>query len=163
MAIDYFLRIDGIPGESLDSKHKGEIEVEAWSWGEANPLPPGGPGAGGGAGAGKVQMQDFSFTTRTSKASPNLMLACASGKHFKDAVLTARKAGKPQVEFLTFSLSDILVSSYQVGGAEGEVAPMDSFSLNFSKIQVEYKQQKPDGSLGTSVKAGWDVKHNKKL
>ena len=161
MAIDYFLKIDGIPGESLDSKHKGEIEVEAWSWGEANPAPPHGTGTG--AGAGKVQMQDFNFTARISKASPNLMLACASGKHLKSAVLTARKPGKPAAEFLTFSLSDILVSGYQIGGVEGEVVPMDNVSLNFSKIQMEYKEQKADGSLGTSVKAGWDVKHNKKF
>lgn len=161
MAIDYFLKIEGVSGESLDAKHKGEIDVEAWSWGETNAVPPGAPG--GGSGAGKVQMQDFNVTARTSKASPNLMLACASGKHFKSAVLTARKAGKPQAEFLTFSLSDVLVSAYQTGGAEGEVVPMDSVSLNFSKIQVEYKQQNPDGSLGASVKAGWDVKQNKKF
>jgi len=159
MAIDYFLKIEGIPGESLDSKHKGEIDVEAWSWGESRPPGPGAPGSGGGA--GKVQMQDFNFTARVSKASPALMLACASGKHFKGAVLTARKAGKPQAEFLTFSLSDILVSSYQTGGAEGEVLPMDSVALGFSKIQVEYKQQNPDGTIGPSVKAGWDVVQNK--
>ena len=159
MAIDYFLRIDGVPGESLDSKHKGEIDVESWSWGEANPAPPG----GGGGGAGKVQMQDFNFTARFSKASPNLMLACASGKHFKGAVLTARKAGKGQQDFLTFSLSDVLVSAYQTGGAEGEVVPGDSVSLNFAKIQVEYKQQNPDGTLGGSIKAGWDVKQNKQF
>jgi type VI secretion system secreted protein Hcp len=161
MAIDYFLRIDGISGESLDAKHKGEIEVESWSWGEANPVPPGGSGSGGGA--GKVQMQDFNFTARVSKASPNLMLACASGKHLKSAVLTARKAGKSQQEFLTFSLSDVLVSAYQIGGAGGEVVPGDSVSLNFAKIQVEYKQQDPDGSLGASIKAGWDVKQNKQF
>ena len=159
MAIDYFLKIEGVSGESLDAKHKGEIDVQAWSWGETNPVPPSAPGGG----AGKVQMQDFNFTARTSKASPNLMLACASGKHLKSAVLTARKAGKPQAEFLTFSLSDVLVSAYQTGGAEGEVVPMDSVSLNFSKIQVEYKQQNPDGSLGASIKAGWDVKQNKKF
>jgi type VI secretion system secreted protein Hcp len=108
-------------------------------------------------------MQDLVFTTQVSKASPTLMLACASGKHFKDAVLTARKAGKAQQEFLTLSLSDVLVSSYQTGGAEGEVVPSESVSLNFSKIQVEYKPQKPDGSLGGSIKAGWDVKHNKQF
>jgi type VI secretion system secreted protein Hcp len=161
MAIDYFLKIEGIPGESLDAKHKGEIDVESWSWGEANPVPPGGGGSGGAA--GKVQMQDFNFTTRFSTASPNLMLACASGKHLKSAVLTARKAGKGQQEFLTFSLSDVLVSAYQTGGFEGEVVPGDSVSLNFSKIQVEYKQQNPDGSLGASIKAGWDVKQNKQF
>jgi type VI secretion system secreted protein Hcp len=160
MAIDYFLKIDGVSGESLDSKHKGEIDVESWSWGESNPAQPGG---GGGAGAGKVQMQDLVFTTRFSKASPQLILACASGKHFKDAVLTARKAGKGQQEFLTFSLSDVLVSTYQTGGAGGDVLPGDAVSLNFSKIQVEYKPQNPDGSLGSSIKAGWDVKQNKQF
>jgi type VI secretion system secreted protein Hcp len=160
MAIEYFLKIDGIPGESRDDKHEGEIDVESWSWGETNPVQPAG---GTGSGAGKVQVQDFSFTAKFSKASPSLMLACASGKHLKSAVLTARKAGKEQVEFLTFSLSDILLSSYQTGGVEGDVLPGDSFSLNFSKIQVEYKEQKADGSLGASTKAGWDVKQNKQL
>lgn len=160
MAIDYFLKIDGVSGESLDSKHKGEIEVESWSWGESNPAQPGG---GGGAGAGKVQIQDLVFTSRFSKASPQLILACASGKHFKDAVLTARKAGKGQQEFLTFSLSDVLVSAYQTSGAGGDVLPGDSVALNFSKIQVEYKPQNPDGSLGSSIKAGWDVKQNKQF
>jgi type VI secretion system secreted protein Hcp len=157
MAVDYFLKIDGIDGESLDAKHKGWIDVESWSWGESAPV--GHPG--GGAGAGKVQMQDLNFNTRLSKASPPLLLACASGKHLKSAVLTARKAGKDQQEFLTFSLSDLLVSSYQTGGAEGVEVPMDSVSLNFAKIQVEYKELKADGTLGASVKAGWDVKQNK--
>jgi type VI secretion system secreted protein Hcp len=161
MAIDYFMRIDGVPGESVDAKHKGEIDVESWSWGETQPAPAGGAGSGGGS--GKVQMQDLHFTARVSKASPNLMLACASGKHFKSAVLTARKAGKSQEEFLTFSLSDVLVSAYQTGGAEGEVVPADSISLNFAKIQMEYKPQNPDGSLGASIKAGWDVKQNKQV
>jgi type VI secretion system secreted protein Hcp len=161
MAIDYFLRIEGIPGESVDAKHKGEIDVESWSWGETQPAPAGGAGSGGAS--GKVQMQDLHFTARVSKASPNLMLACASGKHFKSAVLTARKAGKSQEEFLTFSLSDVLVSAYQTGGAEGEVVPGDAVSLNFAKIQMEYKPQNPDGSLGASIKAGWDVKQNKQF
>src|SRR5829696_9335290 len=149
MAIDYFLKVDGISGESLDSKHKGEIEVESWSWGESNPAQPG--GGGGGGAAGKVQIQDLAFTTRFSKASPQLILACASGKNFKDAVLTAGKAGKGQQEFLTFSLSDVLVSAYQTGGTGGDVFPGNSVSLNFSKIRVEYKPQNPDGSLGSSI------------
>jgi type VI secretion system secreted protein Hcp len=157
MAVDYFLKIDGIDGESRDAKHKNEIEVLSWSWGESAPV--GHPG--GGAGSGKVQMQDLNFNTRLSKASPHLLLACASGKHLKSALLTARKAGKDQQEFLTFSLSDLLVSSYQTGGSEGLEVPMDSVSLNFAKIQVEYKELKADGTLGGSVKAGWDVKQNK--
>lgn len=161
MAVDYFLKIDGIPGESSDSKHKGEIDVEAWSWGAVHPV---GPAGGSGSGAGKADFQDLGFTARFSKASPNLMLACASGKHLKSAILSARRQDKSQAEFLTFSLSDVLVSSYQTGGAEGgDVVPVDSVSLNFSKIQIEYKEQKPDGSLGGSTTVGWDSKQSKQF
>ena len=86
MAVDYFLKIDGVPGESADAKHKGEIQLESFSWGETNP---GGGGMGGGGGAGKVQMQDLVVTMLVSKASPKLMLACATGKHYKEAVLNS--------------------------------------------------------------------------
>ena len=158
---DYFLRVDGIPGESNDAKHKGEIEVLSWSWGEVNEAPPRGPG--GGAGAGKVDMSDLTVTAQFSKASPQLLLACASGKHFKTAVLTARKAGKAQADYLTFSLSDVLVSSYQVAGGPDANVPTDSVGLSFGKIQVEYKEQKADGSLGNAVKVGWDRKANKQI
>jgi type VI secretion system secreted protein Hcp len=159
-AFDYFLRVDGIQGESADAKHKGEIDVLSWSWGETQPTP---PGPGGGGGAGKVEMSDLTIVTRVSKASPHLLLACASGKHMKSAVLTGRKAGKGQQEFLTFSLTDILVSSYQTGASASVEPPTDSVSLNFAKIQVEYKEQKADGSLGETVKVGWDRKANKQL
>jgi len=158
---DYFLRVDGIPGESNDAKHKGEIEVLSWSWGEVNEAPPRGPG--GGAGAGKVDMSDLTVTAQFSKASPQLLLACASGKHFKTAVLTARKAGKAQADYLTFSLTDVLVSSYQVAGSADTNVPTDSVGLSFGKIQVEYKEQKADGSLGDAVKVGWDRKANKQI
>jgi type VI secretion system secreted protein Hcp len=157
--LDYFLKIDGIEGESRDSKHKGEIELESWSWGETQAV----LASGGGGGAGKVQMQDFHFVTRVSKASPKLFLACASGQHVKSAQLTARKAGERQLEFLRYTLSDVLVTSYQTGGSGAEeVVPMDQVSLNFSKIQVDYTEQKPDGSAGGTLSAGWDVKTNKK-
>jgi type VI secretion system secreted protein Hcp len=161
VAVDYFLKIDGIPGESTDSKHKDEIDVLAWSWGESNPVL---HSVEGGRFGGKVQMQDFNFTANVSKASPQLMLACASGKQLKSAVLTGRRSGKGQQEFLTFSLSDVLVSSYQTGGSEGgDVVPVDSVSLNFSKIQIEYKQQKATGAAGGSIKVGWDVTQGKQL
>src|SRR5262245_17266532 len=158
---DYFLRVDGVPGESTDAKHKGEIEVLSWSWGEVNEAPPRGPG--GGLGAGKVDMSDLTVVASFSKASPQLLLACASGKHFKSAVLTARKAGKAQADYLTFSLTDVLVSSFRVGGSADDSVPTDSVGLSFGKIQVEYKEQKADGSFGETVKAGWDRKANKQL
>ncbi|HEY5891846.1 MAG TPA: type VI secretion system tube protein Hcp [Chthoniobacterales bacterium] len=159
-AVDYFLKIDGIEGESTDDKHKAEIDLLSFSWGETQM----GASAGmGGGGAGKVQMQDFQFVAMTSKASPKLMLACATGEHIKSAALVARKAGKEQQEYLKVTFSDLLVSSYQVGGTEGSVLPTDQVSVNFAKIEFEYKEQKPDGTLGGAVKTGYDVKANKTL
>jgi type VI secretion system secreted protein Hcp len=158
-AVDYFLKVDGIQGESKDSKHKDEIDVESWSWGETQS---GTFAGGGGGGAGKVAMQDFHFVMRVNKASPKLLLACATGEHVKSAVLTCRKAGKEQQEYMKIKFSDCLVSSFQTGGSEGsDILPVDQISLNFAKIEYEYKEQKPDGTLGGATKAGYDLKQNK--
>jgi type VI secretion system secreted protein Hcp len=160
-AVDYFLKLDGIKGESGDAKHKDEIEVESFSWGETNA---GTHAQGSGGGAGKVAMQDFHFTMKYCTASPPLMLKCATGEHIKEATLVARKAGGEQQEYLTVKMSDLLVSSYQLGGSAGsDIVPIDQISLNFSKIEFDYKIQKPDGSLGPSAKVGYDVKANKKV
>jgi type VI secretion system secreted protein Hcp len=156
--VDYFLKIDGIEGESADDKHKNEIDVQSWSWGETNV---GDAAFRGGMGAGKVSMQDFHFTMKVNKATPKLMQSCASGEHIKKAILTCRKAGKQQQEFLKVTLSDFIVSSYQSGGSASDVIPTDQISLNFSKIEFEYKEQKPTGELGGTVKGGWDAKANK--
>jgi type VI secretion system secreted protein Hcp len=159
-AVDYFLKIDGIEGESTDAKHKGEIELHSFSWGETQAGAGAGAGRGAGGGAGKVTMQDLHVATRVSKASPQLMLACATGKHLKVATLVGRKAGKGQQEFLVYKFTDVLVSSYQTGGVQGEL-PTDQVSFNFARIEVEYRAQKADGSLDAPVKAGWDVKASK--
>ena len=158
--VDYFLKIDGIEGESTDSKHAGWIDVDSWSWGESHPAAP--ATGGGGGGTGKVSFRDFFFTTRVSKGSPKLFLACASGQHLKEARLVGRKVGKDQQEFLTWTFSDVLVSSYQTGGTE-QALPVDQVSLNASKVTVSYKTQKADGSLDAAVTAGWDSKTNKKV
>ncbi|HEX3868982.1 MAG TPA: type VI secretion system tube protein Hcp [Pirellulales bacterium] len=159
--VDYFLKLDGIDGESQAKGHEKELELESWSWGETNSTS--GHGTGG-MGAGKVSMQDIHFVTKVSAASSKLMLACASGEHVKKAVLTCRKAGKDQQEFMKVTLSDVLVSSYQTGGsAHGDVVPLDQVSLAFAKVEFEYKPQKPDGTLGSAVKAGWDLPKNAKV
>jgi type VI secretion system secreted protein Hcp len=160
MSVDFFLQITGIAGESLDAKHKDWIDVMAWSWGEANA---GTHDTGSGAGAGKVSFSDFNFMTATSKASPKLFLACASGEHIKQAKLVGRKAGKEQQEFLTFTFSDILVTSYATSGSEGGDVPADSVSLNAAQVVLSYKPQKADGSLGNAINAGWDIKTNTKV
>jgi type VI secretion system secreted protein Hcp len=160
-AVDYFLKIAGIDGESPHDKHKGEIDIESWSWGETHPASPVGGGAG--VGSGKVSMNDFTFTMKFNKASPKLFLACAAGEHIKSAWITAHRASAKASEyFLKWSFSDLLISSYLTGGASGE-APVDSVSFNFSKIEVEYKEQKLDGTLAASIKAGWDLKKNVKI
>jgi type VI secretion system secreted protein Hcp len=160
VAVDYFLKIDGIPGESTDAKHKNEIQLEAFSWGETVEA---GHAPGSGGAAQKVQMQNLAFTMTVNKASPKLMLACATGKHIKEATLTARKAGKAQQEFLVFKFTDVIVASYHTGSGAQEAAPFDQVSLGYSKIQLEYRPQKADGSLDAPVKAGWDLKLNKAI
>ena len=159
-AVDYFLKIDGIEGEAEDAKHGKEVEVLSWSWGEQQM---GSHTHGTGGGAGKVSMNDFSFTMGVCKASSKLFLACATGEHIKSAILTCRKAGKEQQEYLKWTFSDLLISSYQTGGSQGQVVPVDSISFNFTKIEVAYKVQKADGSLGDEFKAGYDLKKNTKV
>jgi type VI secretion system secreted protein Hcp len=154
---DAFLKIDGIKGESKDAKHKDEIEIESFSWG-ANQS---GTAFGGGGGAGKASFQDFSFVMQQTKASPQLMLACASGKHIKEAILTARKAGKEQMEFVKFTLSNIVVSGFEQGGSSlAEKLPTDQVSFNFEKLKYEYQEQRADGSQGDITTGSWDLKKN---
>jgi type VI secretion system secreted protein Hcp len=160
-AVDYFLKIDGVASESKDNKHPGEIDVESYSWGESQS---GTAGQGGGLGAGKVIPQDFHFVKKLDKGSPTLFIGCATGQHFKSAVLTARKAGGGQQEYFKVTMSDVLVSSYQVGGsAHGDVVPMEQVSLNFAKLEMSYKEQKQDGSLGGEIKQTYDFSKNVKV
>ena len=159
--VDYFLKVDGVDGESTDDKHKGEIELESWSVGAHNA---GSFSSGGGGGTGKVAMGDFNIVKKTDKASAKLLAACCTGEHLKKATLVCRKAGGDQQEFLTVILSPVLVSSYQTSGSAGsDVIPMEQVSLNYGKIEYKYKEQKPDGSLGGEVIGGWDVTTNKKV
>jgi type VI secretion system secreted protein Hcp len=157
--VDYFLKLEGVAGESTDDKHKGELELESFSWGETNT---GTAGHGGGSGAGKVQPQDFSFSKKYDKASPVMFIACATGQHFKEALLTVRKAGGEQQEYLKMKFEGLMVTSYQVsGGGGGQVS--DMISLNFAKLEMAYKEQKADGTLGGETKQKYDFEANKKI
>lgn len=150
------MKIDGIQGESQDSKHKNEIHLMSWSWGETNR---GGHSTGGGGGAGKVEMQDFHFTMNVNKASPKLFLACASGQHIKEAMLVCRKAGKDQQEYLKIKFQELLISSYQTGGSDA--VPVEQIGFNFAKIEIQYCPQKSDGTLDALVVANWSQKEAK--
>jgi type VI secretion system secreted protein Hcp len=157
MAVSVFARIGSIKGESQDARHKDEIEVLSWSWGLSQS---GTMAHGGGGGAGKASFQDFTFTHHVDKASPLLMLACAKGEHIRDARITVRKAGEGLQEYLMITMTDVLVSSVCDSGGEGDT-PMESVALAFAKVDLEYKPQKPDGSLDAGLHFTYDLKANK--
>lgn len=157
----WFLKLPGVPGESTHVAHKGEIDVESWSWGARRDDS---TSPGGGAGrAGRAAFDDFHFVARISKASPPLFLACATGSHFKDALLSGQHGGSGrQTDFLKYKLTDVSVTSFHQGGTEGDV-PVDQFSLSFHKIEVSYAARNAAGKLDKAVEAGFDLASYKKL
>ena len=163
MAVDMFLKLDGIKGEATDGKnnpsHNDEIRVLAWSWGMSNS---GSAHLGSGAGSGKVNVQDLSFTKYIDLASPELMLSCCSGTHIKKAQLTVRKAsGGSPLEYVIIKLEEILVASVSTGGSGGEDLLTENVTLNFAKVDVEYTQQVGD-KAGAKKMMGWDIPANAK-
>lgn len=157
MAADIFAKIGDIKGESLDSKHKDEIEVLSFSWGVSNSAI---PSSGGGGGAGKATFQDLTIVHNIDKASPGLLQACAVGTHLKDATITHRKSGKGQQEFLIIKMTDIIITGVTHGGLSGQPYS-ETVNLAFAKIALEYKPQKADGSLDAGVTFKYDLKANK--
>ena len=154
-----FARIGTIKGDSRDVRHKDEIEVVAWSWGMAQSGTTG--HAGGGGGAGKASFQDFSFTHHLDRASPLLMRACATGEHVKEATITVRKPGQDPQDYLVITMTDVLVTSVATSAhVEGE-GNVEAIALAFAKVDLEYKPQKPDGSLDAGIHFTWNLKANK--
>ena len=156
MASDIFAKIGDIKGESLDDKHKDEIEVLSLSWGVSNS---GSMAFGSGGGEGKATFHDVSFLHRYDKSSPIVMQSCANGTHLKDGMITLRKAGKGQQEYLVVKMNDIIVTAVQPSFANNE--PAESVSLAFGKVAVEYKPQKADGSLAAGFHFKYDIKAEK--
>jgi len=158
MASDIFAKIGDIKGESLDSKHKDEVEVLSWSWGVSQS---GTMAYGGGGGEGKASFNDFNFTHHVDKASPVLMKACATGEHIKEATITVRKAGKGQQEFLIIKMTDVLITSVNPSGSGDSAATAESVAMQCAKVDLEYKPQKADGSLDAGLHFKYDIKGNK--
>jgi type VI secretion system secreted protein Hcp len=160
MAVDMFMKIAGVDGESKDSKHPKDIDVLAWSWGMSNS---GSAHVGGGAGSGKVNVQDLSFTKWVDSASPKLMLACCTGTHYSDATLVVRKAGGTNpVEYIKIKMEEVLISSISTGGSGGEDRLTENVTLNFGKYNMDYVPQDDKGAAGTAIPAGWDIAGNAK-
>jgi type VI secretion system secreted protein Hcp len=155
---DYFLKIDGVKGESQDDKHKDEIHVSSFSFGVTN------SGTGGsnlGSGGGRSNNQDLHVTKVTDASSPNLFIACATGKHFPNATVTVRRAGEKPQEYLVYKLTEVYISSHTTSGHEGGGIAQESVSLNFSKVEMAYTPQNADGSPGAKNTKTYDVKANK--
>jgi type VI secretion system secreted protein Hcp len=157
MAADIFAKLGDIKGESLDDKHKDEIEVLSYSWGVSNS---GSMASGSGGGEGKASFHDITITHLMDKASPVLMQACATGVHLKEATITHRKAGKGQQEYLIIKMNDVIVTGVSHGGT-GDGGSSENVSIAFAKVDMEYKPQKPDGSLDAGIHFKYDLKAQK--
>jgi type VI secretion system secreted protein Hcp len=158
MASDIFAKIGDIKGESVDAKHKDEIEVLSFSWDVSNSESV--MTGGGGGRVGKASFHDIVFVHGIDKASPSLLRACATGEHIKDATITHRKAGKGQQEFLVIKLSDVIVTGVALSDPSGGPSA-ENVSLAFAKVDFAYSPQKPDGSLDAAVHFKFDLKLNK--
>lgn len=153
--VDYILNIEGIEGESGDPKHKCQIEIDSWNWSARAPKD-----AGSGQSTGRAQAGELNFTTKSNKSSPQLVASLVRNKNLS-AQLVCRKAGKVQQEFMTIKLTEARVSSYSVSAGQGSIVPVDQFSLNFARIDFEYKPQKADGSLGSPGVVSWNLHENR--
>lgn len=157
MAMDCFLLIEGVTGESEDSTHKGEIELLAWSWGASQS---GTMHAGGGGGAGKAAFQDLSATKYIDKSSPILWKNLTTGNHFPTGKLTVRKAGGTQLEYVVIELKKILISAISTGGSGGEDRLTENVTFNFEEFKLSYTPQKDDGTGDAAVEFAWNIAQN---
>ena len=144
---DMFLMVKGakhglIKGESQDDQHKGEIEVLSWSWGMQ-----GKPSLGGGGASGKATINELKIVKRVDSASTALMRALRTNESIQKAVLTLRKTGKTQLEYLKITIEEGRVVSLDIeaGDTSGSSTLVERVSFSFNKIEVEYMPQGRDG------------------
>jgi type VI secretion system secreted protein Hcp len=158
MAADIFLKIDDIKGESVDDKHKDEVDVLSWSWGMTQS---GTSHVGGGSGTSRVSVRDITVVKHVDRASPNLMKLCCNGTHFKLATLIVRKAGgKAPLEYLKLKLHNGLISSLTTGEVDQDGRMVETIGLNFAAFECDYTPQKPDGSGDAPIPAKWNIAKN---
>lgn len=162
MAFDAFLKIDGIPGESTDDKHKEWIEISSYSHAAHQAVSRTASSAGG-ASAERVNFNDLVITKLIDKASPKLLEACCSGKHIKEVVIELCRAGTDKQKYLEIKMGQVLISGYQHGAA-GDRFGGETVTFNPGTFRMVYSQQKrSDGTLGGNVSGGWDLTTNKTI
>lgn len=155
MAIINFLKLDGIDGESTDRNHRGEVELMSWSWGVTNESVAGG-GGGSGSGVGRATPQALLFVHRYDKASPLLARLAVTGRHLRSAVLSARRSGAGQRDFLVITMKEVLITAVQM--ADNGDGPIEQVSLRFGEIGFSYAPQTARGSAGTPVAMNWNIR-----
>jgi type VI secretion system secreted protein Hcp len=163
MAFDCFLKIEGIPGECTDEKHKDWIEVLSYSHGLSQPGS-GSVSSGGARSAERCDHQDFSVVKTLDKTSPTLNIYCCNGKHIgKIQVQLCRATGEKQ-QYMEYILADSIVSSVRPGGSSqgGEALPLEEVSFNYGKIEWIYTETgHKAGEAGGVIQKSWDLVENK--
>jgi type VI secretion system secreted protein Hcp len=158
MAVDMFIKIGNVKGESGDADHKGEIDLLSWSWGASQH---GSGGIGGGGGSGKVAVQDLTITKYVDNSTPTLFKMCCDGTHIDSVILTVRKAGgNKSLEYLTIALDTAIISGITTGGSSTGDRITEQISLNFTKVAMQYKPQDAKGGAAPAVSTGWDLSGN---
>jgi type VI secretion system secreted protein Hcp len=150
MAADMFLKMDGIVGESLDARHPGEIDVLSWSWGESTGTARSHRGL-----LPSACVHDFSFTKQIDSSSAALITNGVTGDVVPTAVLAVRKSGGLQQEFLRITMRNVIVVSYQTGGAAADARLLETVVLHFDSMQGQYRKQRADGSLEPPIT--WEI------
>ena len=156
---DIFLDLEGIDGESQDSKHKNEIDILSYTQSFRRTVTSG----AGGATSGKVNIGDITVLKNIDKSSPKLIEAVATGKHIPKATITFRSVGEKAPEYYVVTLTDVLITAVDQTDQPDPAKIVERVQLNATKFEYEYREQKADGSLGAPIKFGYDIKANQKF
>ena len=156
MAVDYFLKLGDIQGESVSTNHANEIEVQSWSWGGSQTST---VSATTGSGGGKVSLSELNLMIQFDKSSAPLLKGLTIGTHYPTAQLSAQKSGASGgSNYITFALTEVFIASVQLS-ASGDI-PSCSLSLTYKSYTFNYYQQKADGTVSVAGTAGYDVTTN---
>ena len=156
MAVDYFLKLDQVQGESADTNHKDEIQIMSWSWGASQVSSVAGTG---GSGAGKVDVSDFSIMTYFDKATPKFFKSVCAGTHIPKGTMSAIKAGADGKPYLKLDFQEMFVTSLQISGSS-EI-PTVSVSFSYNEIKIDYSTQNEQGNVTSTGPVTWNTKTNK--
>ncbi|HWV99911.1 MAG TPA: type VI secretion system tube protein Hcp [Candidatus Acidoferrum sp.] len=148
----FFLKIQEIKGDARPKSHENEIEIVSWSWGQTQSVFPSEARKSGGS----VSMRDLQFTAVTGAASSQLLLHCAAAKRLKSAILTCEQdRGNTRHKYLTVTLSNVVISSFDIEGSSGADLPLDRVTLKFTKLEFAFTPL-----AGGNFTCSWDLSLN---